>query len=53
MDEVAVQILHKRGQRLLGSVLETRVDAGPGLGEAGALKYAELDLRPGHARLRG
>ena len=41
MDEVTVQILHKRGQRLLGSVLETRVEAGPGLGEAGALKHAE------------
>ena len=41
MDEVTVQILDKRGQRLLGSVLETRVEAGPGLGEAGALKYAE------------
>ena len=41
MDEVTVQILHKRGQRLFGSVLETRVEAGPGLGEAGALKYAE------------
>ena len=35
MDEVAVQILHKRGQRLLGSVLETRVEAGPGLRETG------------------
>ena len=43
MDEVTVQILHKRGQRLLGSVLETRVEAGPGLGEAGALKYSELE----------
>ena len=41
MDEVTVQILHKRGQRLLGSVLETRVEAGPGLGEAGALKHAD------------
>ena len=41
MDEVTVQILNKRGQRLFGSVLETRVEAGPGLGEAGALKYAE------------
>ena len=43
MDEVTVQILHKRGQRLLGSVLETRVETGPGLGEAGALKYSELE----------
>ena len=49
MDEVTVQILHKRGQRLLGSVLETRVEAGPGLGEAGALKYSELEAA--HARL--
>ena len=43
MDEVTVQILHKRGQRLLGSVLETRVETGPGLWEAGALKYSELE----------